>query len=96
MVSFVGKEMNIRLEAAKWLEENEWCQGAYVNGKGARCLVGALGVFTEDAKLLSQVIRELDSELGIPPFDATDTITKWNDEPSRTKEEVIAALRNNQ
>lgn len=87
----------ILLDAATRLETHGWIQGAYAKdsfGKIGRvqsipapqlretCVIGAL--IAVDAYGELEVLRE---SLGVI------AVADWNDDPKRTKSEVIAALR---
>lgn len=79
--------MNI-LKPSEVLESQEWIQGKlYARDKDHNitgcCMVGAI---------------EQAEETGYPAYELWKylkgtTITRWNDSPERTKEEVIARLR---
>lgn len=89
--------------AAALIERDGWCQGTYIAMDGRCCAVGALvqaggGVIDPDIYDAGPV--EMARIRG-----AFDAVTKfigrtwvtdlvdWNDEPDRTAEEVLAALR---
>ena len=76
----------VLLRAAEKIEREGWIQDMYSNEHGL-CLLGALGYplhegrdEVEEARLrLAMTIR--------------GPLTRWNDAPGRTKEEVVAKLR---
>jgi hypothetical protein len=89
--------------AADVLERDGWTQGVYVANDGCRCALGAiLGVVDPEADTPSwfadaeqqqrftfaadALIKAMDFNLGLYLVD-------WNDDPGRTADEVIAALR---
>lgn len=74
------------LAAADLLERGGWCQGRGRGPGGSKCLVMALVYATIKDADYPKAIEALESRLGKRPAD-------WNDEPGRTKEEVIALLR---
>lgn len=85
------------LAAADWLEANEWCQGVAVRSDGARCAAGALSGVTDGASSnaywtalahLAGFITGCAYETAIP-FD----VPHYNNEPGRTKDEVISTMR---
>ena len=82
--------------AADYIREHGWCQGEFVNKKGACCMAGARNAVTignpqgthspylKDGATRELALREaVNNEL----FD-TWTVP-WNDTPGRTKEEVL-------
>lgn len=80
-------------EIADHIEKVGWIQGAaYKFTPGRRCdespccVIGALNITCRDNDEFFTVRRCLQACLGEP-------IATWNDEPGRTKEEVIAKLR---
>lgn len=86
------ESMEIRRKAADLIEERGWVQDA--EGGGRVCLVVALNLaadHVDDSGSGSTQLRrtktELRKELGV------DNLVIWNDEPSTTKEQVLAALR---
>ena len=71
------------MKAWELLEQKGWCQGAMVDSTGRICAFQAvIQVYGYGSPEESRV-----SELLHGP------ITRWNDAPGRTKEEVIEALR---
>jgi hypothetical protein len=89
----------IRLKAAELIEKRGWWQGDFKGPHGELCAMGALCIAAEcDLDWvarhwieywpgdLREAIREVQSGLN-------DALDLWQDEPDRTKEEVIAALR---
>jgi hypothetical protein len=82
--------------AADLLESEEWgwCQGVARNGDSL-CMLGALAVATGNA--LREHQESFEGDLG-PRYEAAYKVlpegkAAWNDEPGRTKAEVISALR---
>lgn len=85
-----------------------WCQGVYGDRDGNVCLVGAVGIacgrkisasegsyFEDNHRATSTSAEDLARErmktaLSYLPMPGPD---RWNDEPGRTQEEVVEALR---
>ena len=84
-------------EAASYLETRGWKRGDMGNHGGPRCAVGALhsAVGAQDYSHLSCNDEELVeaawtlAEERIP----CQSLSRWNDQPHRTAEEVISTLR---
>lgn len=76
------------LDAANILERDGWCQSVCLNKRGERCIMGALGAVYHSSMLdwPQQAIHALNINLQGP-------IASWNDKSGRTKEEVLAMLR---
>lgn len=77
--------------AADVLERDGWTQGEYEQPDGCKCISGALrsvcgGIDTTDTD------RYLSAWYALRPVIGRGAIN-WNDEPGRTADEVIAALR---
>lgn len=80
--------------AADYIEKYGHCKGHFQDGTGACCTLGAMRLQTEyriswawgegSVAAFSKHIKNGWGEAGI---------ANWNDAPERTKEEVIAALR---
>ena len=80
----------VRERAAQLIEECGWSQGCYVSDAGGYCISGALGRASNADRLSglgTPAYREIERELDVHLLD------HWNDEPGRTVEEVLAALR---
>lgn len=81
--------------AAKVLERDGWTQGISTDSRGRHCLVGAIHVALQELGYhtwASSVVRHL---TGVPPVMMTTRYwTLWNDQPTRTAQEVIDVLRN--
>lgn len=83
------------LRAADIIESHGWCQNSYTSAGGKLCLLGAVkvarGLTPEDAEdteaLVERACERVYVSLGLR------RVHIWNDEPGRTKEEVIAKLR---
>lgn len=89
-----------QLEKARELIEVGWCQRlpfttAYIVRYGQRfkctrhCLTGALWRSFSNPEDLDKMYRLLDAAIPIP---SGKSLPWWNDEPGRTKEEVLGAL----
>ncbi|SRR5260221_8812689 len=75
------------LKAIKVLERKGWCQGILINPQGEVCMAGAIQVATHQSlELQGHALNLLHENLG-------SMISKWNDAPERTKDEVIAKLK---
>ena len=74
--------------AADYIEKHGWTQGINESGLGEVCLYGAL-LHSNTYPSANEALKELDKVLG--GRYAASAI--WNDTPGRTKEEVIAFLR---
>ena len=85
---------NDLLRAAEVLEEWDWCQGQARDGD-AFCVMGAIAFVTGEDFMNGCILD------GSPRFHAAaDAFVRleprgadWNDEPGRTKAEVVARLR---
>lgn len=79
--------------AADVLEEDGWCQYSMHDELGRYCALGAIKAVTPDPDAFAErgyATRALRDYLSpTRPFQ----ISKWNDNPDRTKEEVIDALQ---
>jgi hypothetical protein len=77
------------LKAAQYIREHGWCQHRMEDTDGRVCLVGAikrtLGM-SLDSLVFGIEFNKMDTFIG------DKDLGGWNDNPSRTKEEVIAAL----
>lgn len=80
--------------AADLLEEKGWCQNYPVDMEGRMCAVGAIrqasegqeqGYFASRAAVKAQ--QAVEKAIG------GEFISRWNDRPERTKEEVVAIFR---
>jgi hypothetical protein len=88
--------------AANILEQKGWLQCAWEDYDGRCCLLGALakaGCLQSDEgkKHWCRLKHAVAQEVGVPdegPGGHYDSLIDWNNEPGRTKEEVITALRN--
>ena len=74
--------------AADLIERHGWCKGVAKDERGRLCAIGAL----HDAAMLTHCAfgfmaeGQLEEELG-------RSVAEWNDEPVRTVQEVLDALR---
>ncbi len=78
------------LGAIERLERHGWCQGKSIHG-AERCVFGAIrgAAWSFGGDWCWMTMRRVEAANGIP----FETIAYWNDEPGRTKEEVVDALR---
>lgn len=82
------------LKGAALIEERGWCQGDY-QSEGRLCVLGAIKVAVgkepdgdEDTDpIVFRAKKAMCASVGI------GLIHEWNDDPARTKEEVVAKLR---
>ena len=86
------------MKAWELLEQKGWCQGVFAKDREGEsvlphspcaeqfCMLGALGAVYRDEEYLSATdcLRRTLGET---------SLTAWNDDPTRTKAEVIAALK---
>lgn len=82
------------LEAANILEHSGWCQYAMQDEKGRLCMLGAIKMAMYMKNVSGEyyqrsVIRVMQHIGGKTRY----RIPEWNDEPGRTKAEVVKALR---
>jgi hypothetical protein len=74
------------LDAADYIEVNGWCQKTVQDYEGRVCAVGAmLCVLPQGNKNFDKAFTKLQSAVGLIPI--------WNDNCNRTKEQVIAKMR---
>ena len=73
------------LSAAAYIEEHGWCQGVLRKDTGEVCMIGAFMFINCNYTVFSR----LSAAIGVPPMD----ISRWNDAPGRTKNEVVDSLR---
>jgi len=71
------------LAAADYIEEHGWCQNRPVSG-GRVCALQAL--HSVKVTGVYDAVLELERRIG-------SAIVSWNDDPSRTKEQVISTMR---
>jgi hypothetical protein len=75
-------------DAADLLERKGWAPGV---GGGGRCALGALySVARATDALRQRASRVLADSLGLP---SGYRIAQWNDDPARTKQQVLDAFR---
>ncbi len=72
--------------AADMIERQGWCQGQWADKHGRVCIMGALGDTESDPAAFCAACHRLSTHLG-------QRLSMWNDEPGRTKDEVLAMLR---
>ena len=76
----------VLLAAARLIERKGWCQGAGTDARGRHCLMGALnevGTIRGIDRARTALMRQFPGSF----------VTTWNDEPWRTKKQVLTALR---
>ncbi len=72
--------------AADRIERDGWCQGSFEYA-GRVCMVAAICDVAGDAFLRGEGIIYLEDRIG------TQNLMAWNDDPGRTQEQVVTALR---
>ena len=79
----------VLLHAASMIKRKGWIQGEFKNARGV-CVIGAIQEAAWDLNATDRtravVLRRLRKV-------TADYIAEWNDDPLRTKREVLAALR---
>lgn len=95
----VGEIMKIRQDMADWLEKHEWVQQVWHATKGA-CWVGSFyrvrgstPYETTRHEKDPAVLDLIDRVFRSMGFSGVEEAVGWNDQPGRTKAEVIAMLR---
>jgi hypothetical protein len=84
MLAKLPPERQVLLDAASILEERGWIQGAGHSSNG-HCAMNAIDSTGAEHRAVLIALITLTEKLG--------PIAQWNDTPGRTKEEVIAMLR---
>lgn len=90
------------MQAHDLLKRNGWVQGMYDSKDGEHCLVGALRAVAlqtadqNDAGFLAVLM--LGRAIGLPKwmtdrYQIVNRIEAWNDDLSRTKRQVLAAMK---
>lgn len=74
--------------AADIIETKGHVKGACISPSGAQCTLQAMETGSRGVNKLFQ-----DCEARFRRVNNVDNVISWNDEPDRTQEEVIAALR---
>jgi len=83
----VDKTGECYLKAIEIIEQKGWCQGKLMNNQGEVCMAGAIQMATyQSVALQGKALKLMHKTLGT-------LISRWNDAPERTKDEVIAKLR---
>lgn len=93
----------VLLDAAQRLRERGWCKGRLRDDAGSNCAIGAIINYTEKSDYVAEFVLMRDNEaimrlskyLGCAYQTLSmhiDTVSTWNNNRKRTKEEVIAAL----
>lgn len=75
--------------AAALIRTHGWCQGAYRGKKGSYCLLGAVDMIVDlngEEKTYDVLFERAMKKLG------TQFVTRWNDKPGRTMDEVLDFL----
>jgi hypothetical protein len=71
--------------------EKGWCQGRFRNQKNEYCLYGAIGASVQSSvfgyeRTYWECIERLREVIGC-------SLVDWNDDPRRTKEDVLLAIK---
>lgn len=96
-------EADVLEKAADLLETQGWCQDVYRNKAGELCSIGAVRTAIwgdarmrttttnkDDVELANRTLAVLADKVGVEPGSVG---TEWNDDPWRTKEEVVDAFK---
>ena len=76
------------LKAAEIIEQRGWCQGLLESSSGQVCALGAMDMLEHSMEFdWMRSLMALEIEIG------SASIADWNDNPSRTQAEVLAAFR---
>ena len=98
------KSSNILEDAADYIEQHGWCQQDYFNANGNVCTQGAIMAvrtrYEADNINIYSTSNDIDTitEAFLEALDQVslfvgDAVSLWNDDPDRTKEEVVKTLR---
>jgi hypothetical protein len=91
-------------DAADWLETHEWLQGRLSDPEGARvglttaaCALGSLHLawcsWSQGSGNPAICSAAYDAFIEVIDADTAGDITDWNDEPGRTKQQVLDTFR---
>lgn len=80
------------LKAADYIEKYGWCQGKMQKTTGEVCALGAL-IIVNNHKTAVDSFTSAQHEFERRKRLKRSGITVWNDEPGRTKEQVIKSMR---
>lgn len=87
----------VLLDAARVLERGGWCQGRVKDYAGQHCALGAIREVAFCDFLGKAAERVLARSLRLRPGFGSATpdvmVAEWNDDPGRTADEVVTALR---
>lgn len=78
--------------AADDLDANGWLQGFWGDKDGPHCLLGVISKYAPMGKW-QDLLRGLASQIGVKDDGSGSLLIKWNNDPVRTKDEVVSALR---
>jgi hypothetical protein len=79
-------------DAADLLERGGWIRGA-LEDRGAHCALGALVVVDLENQHRYLARAALAKQVGLNPDRAGNWLANWNDDPLRTRQEVLDAFR---
>lgn len=79
----------VLMDAADVIEKRGWCKGRLESADGAVCTMGAL-IKAVSGAVLGGAYRTASSRF--EAYIGTKHVGMWNDNPSRTKEQVVFAL----
>ena len=72
-------------KVADVIRERGWCQGQMFNRAGNVCIIGAINVAWDTDLISAWTVMERLNRY-------TNGITRWNDAPGRTVDEVLALI----
>ena len=87
----ITKTARVLLAAADLIERDGWVQGI-TRCHAGRCMIGAVSDAAPARFDLWPAIERINETLG-RPFADPATVAYWNDAPGRTRDEVVALLR---
>lgn len=91
MLAKLPAERLLLLNAADLIERRGFCQGTRQDGSGQLCILGAISV-AHNGDPYSQYSTDPAGELVRAQLGGKSP-APWNNEPGRTKEEVVEAVR---
>lgn len=85
--------------AARVIERDGWSQGDFGRGRNPHCLIGAIDCALDDmpprgrGELYQKSVEVVRDRIGAADYEASGSLISWNDDPRRTRSEVLALLR---
>jgi len=86
----------ILYDAAEYIGEHGWLQGELSNSDGNVCAIGAINRVAESDTVADtyNAIEALWKYLKLPDYGSgLHPVARWNDEPGRSAEDVILAMK---